>query len=263
MSNAVNEIITNADYLVLLLFRVGGLIFSSPVFGRKNIPNRAKIGLVAIISYLFFTIFPQQAAIEYSTLGGYFIVCAGELLLGIALAFVTNIFFSLTFVAGQLIDMQIGFGIVNVYDPQNNSQIPMMGNLLNIILLIVFFGANGHLRLIQIIHLTIEKMPVGALAFSPGLALAAVEVFAMSFMLGVMVAMPVIASGLILEIAFGALIRTVPQMNMFVVGMPIKVLVGFVVVMFTLPAFIGFSDRIFSEMFLGIEKLFGTFAVVS
>ena len=263
MSGAVNAVLTNADYLVLLLFRVGGLVFASPVFGRKNIPQRAKIGLVAIISYLFFTIFPQQTAIEYGTLIGYLLVCAGELFLGIALAFVTNIFFSLTYVAGQLIDMQIGFGIVNVFDPQNNTQIPMMGNFLNIILLIVFFGANGHLRLIEIIYLTIEKMPVGALTFTPAVALAAVEVFVMTFALGVMVAMPVIASGLILEIAFGMLIRTVPQMNMFVVGMPLKVLVGFVVVLLTLPVFINFSDRIFSEMFIGIEKLFSAFGVVS
>jgi flagellar biosynthetic protein FliR len=136
----------------------------------------------------------------------------------------------------------------------------MLGNLLNIVLLVVFFGVDGHHRLIEIVYLTIEKIPIGSLGFSPGIGMAALEAFAMTFMLGCMVAMPVIASGLVLEICFGLLVRTVPQLNMFVVGVPVKILVGFVVLIFTLPVFMNFSGRIFSEMFVWIEKMFSVFA---
>ncbi|MDR2664746.1 MAG: flagellar biosynthetic protein FliR [Oscillospiraceae bacterium] len=263
MSEAIETIIAGADYFVLLLFRVSGLIFLSPIFGRNIVPSRVKIGLVASLSYLFFSMAPQQGAIEYSTLFGFALKGIAELLTGIALAYITNIFFSLTFVAGQLIDMQIGYGIANVYDPQNNTQIPMMGNLMNTVMLIVFFAVNGHRRLIEIVYLTVERLPIGSPSLSPQAGLVALEIFALTFMLGVMVAMPIIASALILEFAMGVLIRTVPQLNMFVVGIPVKMFVGLVTLMFTVPVFVNFSERVFSEMFAGIEKMFGAFMVAA
>lgn len=259
MTSVVNQILGSADYFVLMLFRVGGLVMASPVFGRVNIPARVKIGLVVALTFLFFTLFPQTAAIEYSTLMGFMLVCAGELLLGIALAFVTNIFFALTFVAGHMIDMQIGFGIVNVYDPQNNTQVPMIGNVLNLLLLLVFFTVDGHLQLINIVYLTIEKMPVGSLVFTPGIGLAALEVFARAFLLGVMVALPIVASGLTLEIILGVVMRMVPQIHMFVVGVPLKLIIGLVVLMVSLPVFVNFSSTIFSQMFDGIGHMFSMF----
>lgn len=263
MSEAVSLIFSNTDYFVLVLLRVGGLVISSPVFGRTQIPAKVKIGLSAALAYLFFVLIPPPAQIVYDSLIGFALICISEILIGIALAFVTNVFFALNYVAGQLIDMQIGFGIVNVYDPQNNTQIPMMGNLLNMIMLIVFFAVNGHQRLIQIVYITAEKLPVGNLVFSPDTGLVALEIFSMSFVLGVMVALPVIASALVMEIGFGALIRTVPQINMFVIGIPTKLLVGLIVMLFLIPGYVSFTDRIFDELFLGIEKMFSVFMVAS
>jgi len=260
MTAVANSVLGNADYFVLILCRVGGLVFASPIFGRVNVPAIAKIGFIATISYLFFTIFPQTTDIQYSTLMGFALFIAGELLLGVALAFVTNVFFSITaFTAGQLIDMQIGFGIVNVFDIQNNTQIPMMGNVLNIMLLILFFAVGGHLRLIEMIYLTVERLPIGALVLSPAIGLTAVEIFMRAFLLGVMMALPILASGLTLEICFGTMMRAVPQIHMFVVGIPLKMLVGITIFTVTLPVFAGFSSRIFEELFLAMEKMFAMF----
>jgi len=260
MSSVVEAVLGRADYFVLILLRVGGLVLASPIFGRINIPQLAKIGFIMALSYLFFTIFPQTAVVQYDTLIGYLVICAGELLLGIALAFITNIFFALTsFTAGQLIDMQIGFGIVNVYDIQNNTQVPMMGNVINLLLLIMFFSVNGHLTLINIVYLTIERIPVGTLAFTPGIGLVALEIFTKAFMLGVMMALPVLAAGLTMEIILGVMMRLVPQIHMFVVGIPVKMIVGLIVFVATLPIFAGFSNRIFTEMFSGIERMFALF----
>jgi len=260
MASMVNAILGSPDYFILLLLRVGGLVLASPIFGRINIPVLAKIGLTVAITYLFFTIFPQTTALEYSTLIGYVLICASELLLGIALAFVTNLFFSITaFTAGHLIDMQIGFGIVSVYDRQNNTQVPMMGNVINLMFLILFFTVNGHLRLIDMVYLTVESMPVGMLVISPGIGIVALEIFTRAFLLGVMMALPILASGLTLEITFGVMMRAVPQIHMFVVGIPLKMLVGLIVFSSTLPVFAGFSSRIFTEMFTSIEKMFATF----
>jgi flagellar biosynthetic protein FliR len=149
MAELVDGIMTNMDYFVLLFFRVSGLIFASPIFGRMNVPSIARIALVGSLSFLFFIAIPQTHPLLYASLMGFVLLAAMELLMGVALAFITNIFFALVaFTAGQLIDMQIGFGIVNVFDVQNNTQAPMMGNVLNIMMLMMFFAVNAHLRLI-------------------------------------------------------------------------------------------------------------------
>jgi len=260
MIATATSILMSADFFILLVFRMGGLVISSPIFGRVNVPIIAKIGLVTSLSYLMFAIFPQTVPLQYTTLIGFALLCAGELLLGMALAYVVNVFFSLTaFTAGQLIDMQIGFGIVNVFDAQNNTQVPMMGNLLNIMLILLFFVVNGHLRLIEILYLTIERMPVGSLVISPLIGITALEIFMRAFMLGVMMALPIIASGLTIEIAFGMLMRAVPQIHMFIVGIPLKMLVGIIVFIVTIPVFGTFSARIFDELFLGVESMFANF----
>ena len=260
MTTVVNDILGSADYFILLMFRVAGLVVSSPIFGRVNVPNMAKICFSVTLGYLFFTIFPQTADIVYSTLAGFVLLCAGELLLGIALAFVSNIFFAATaFTAGHMIDMQIGFGIVNVYDIQNNMQAPVMGNVLNLMLLLLFFATDGHHRLIEMVYLTIDRMPIGALGFSPNIGLVALDIFIRAFMIGVMMALPLLASGLTLEIAFGMMMRAVPQIHMFVIGIPLKMFVGIIVFTATLPVFAGFSSRIFEEMFNGLERMFAVF----
>ena len=259
MSNMVINLVSNADYFLLMLFRVSGLIFPSPLFGRINLPAPAKISLCLALTMLFFVYRPFYQPIAYNSLLTFVFFCLCELLLGLSLAYVTNLFFTLAFTAGHMIDMQIGFGIVNVYDMQNNTQIPMIGNVLNIMLLIVFFGVNGHHRLISIIDVTLKALPLGHLTFNPNIGLVALEVFALSFTLGIMIALPVIASGLVLEICFGVIVRTVPQINMFVVGLPLKLLIGFVILLFVAPAFIGFSETVFTEMFSGVERMFATF----
>jgi len=260
MAATAVSILMSADYFILLVFRMGGLVIASPIFGRINVPILAKIGLITSLSFLMFTIFPQTVQMQYSTVFGFALLGAGELLLGMALAYVVNVFISLTaFTAGQLIDMQIGFGIVNVFDTQSNTQVPMMGNLLNIMFILLFFIVNGHLRLIEILYLTIERMPIGSLVVSPLIGITALEIFTRAFMLGAMMALPIIASGLTIEIAFGMMMRAVPQIHMFIVGIPLKMFVGIILFIITLPVYGVFSERIFNELFLGIESMFANF----
>jgi len=260
MREIASLITDNFEYTLLLFIRASGLILPSPIFGRKTVPGPIKIAFISFLTLiLLFALPASEGSIVYGTTLEYIIICIKELLFGLAMGFVTTIFFNL---AGQIIDMQIGFGIVSVFDIQNNSQVPIVGNLLNIVLLVVFFGVNGHLRLIEIFCKTFEMIPVGHVFISAGFATAMLEVFSLSFILAIMVAMPVLAAGLILEIALGVLIRSAPQMNMFVIGIPVKLLIGLLVLAVSLPAFVGFSNTIFTEMFKSIGQVFETFGVL-
>lgn len=137
----------------------------------------------------------------------------------------------------------------------------MVGNIMNIMLILLFFTTNAHHQLFSILHDTFVYLPVGNLSINPQIGIVALELFSKSFMLAIQVALPIIASGLTLELLFGVLLRTVPQLNMFVVGIPMKTLLGFMMLVFILPIFANFSATIFSEMFMGVEKMFSTMLV--
>lgn len=257
MSELFGNVLSNMDYFILVIFRMAGLVISSPIFGRVNVPARVKLGLALALGYMAFVYIPPVADITYNSLVSFALVVAGEILIGIIVAFATNVFFTLTYTAGQLIDMQIGFGIVNVYDPQNNTQVPMVGNIYNILLLIVFWGVDGHHKVLDIMFTSLHSLPVGNVGMSPSIGLAAAEIFAKAFTMGVMVALPIIASGLVIEICFGAIMRTVPQLNMFVVGVPIKLIVGMIMLVICIPAFVEFSNTLFEGMYQAVGTMFG------
>ncbi len=249
----------NLDYALLLMLRVSALIFSSPIFGRQTVPAVVKICFCLAVTAAMLAGAPV-APISIGGLIPYMLLCATELLFGVILGFVTTMFFSLTFTAGHLIDTQMGFGMVNVYDPQSGSQVPVTGNLYNLVLLLVFFTVGGHLRLIELVHATLVRIPVGGVTLSRDLALAAVEAFSRSVVLALHVAMPYLASGLLAEAALGIIIRSVPQMNMFVIGMPLKVLIGFLMLMIVMPAYVHYTSTIFDSMFLSIDTMFSALA---
>lgn len=249
---------TGLDYAFLLFIRVSGLILSSPIFGRQNIPQSAKIAYSLALTYFFFTtVPPQYAPALVGSVFGFVLLCALELLLGLVMGFLLTMFFSIAFVSGQMIDMQMGFGMANVFDVQSNASVPLIGNMLNIMMLLIFFAVDGHQHLIGLMYLTILRIPIGAVAFVPELGLMIAQLFSTAFLLAVQMTMPMVASGIIGEAILGVIIRTVPQMNVFNVGMPLKVLLGFVVLMLVLPVYGYFTEGIFQTMFEGIEQVFG------
>lgn len=247
----------HTDYVFLLFIRISGLLISSPIFGRKNIPNIAKIGFCAVLTVIFLSsIKAPQVYPVYQNLLAYALVLIRELSFGVAMGFVLTAVFNLTMTAGAIMDYQIGYSMASIYDYQNNTQTPISGSLFNIMMLILFFMYDGHLRLIEVIYKTIEAVPIG-LAMAPTAILwVAAEVMTKGFVLSVMVAMPVLAAGIMIEIALGAMIKTVPQMNMFVVGIPIKIIIGLFVMLLTFSLFANLTKDIFSMMFNYIGMMF-------
>ncbi|MGE4354771.1 MAG: flagellar biosynthetic protein FliR [Oscillospiraceae bacterium] len=246
----VSTVIEHLDYALLLFLRVSGILIGSPVFGRNNVPNMAKIGFCGVLSLIFILCMPApQEYPIYGTLLEYFLICLKELLFGAAMGFVLTTMFNLTMTAGSIIDYQTGFSMASIYDFQNNTQSPLSGNLLNIMMLVTFFLMNGHLKLIEIVFRTFEAVPVGTATAAPEIVWVAAEVMSRAFILSVMVSMPVMAAGIMMEVALGAMIRTVPQMNMFVVGIPLKIIVGLITMFLTLKVFSDCLNGIFTQSF--------------
>lgn len=245
------------DYVFLLFLRVGGILMGSPIFGRKNVPNPAKIGFCAVLTLVFLAGIPAPTEYPaYRQLFEYALLCLRELLFGASMGFVLTAMFDLTLTAGSIMDYQIGFNMASIYDAQSNMQSPITGSMLNLMLLVMFFSVDGHLRLIDVLYRTIEAVPVGTAMAAPEILWAAAEVTSKAFVLSVMVAMPVLAAGMMMEIALGATIRTVPQLNMFVVGIPLKIIMGLLVLALTMTVFADFSRIIFTKAFDYIGMMF-------
>jgi len=245
------------DYFLLLLLRVCGLLFISPIFGRRNIPVMARIGYCAVIAAMFYMAIPQAAPLNYNDdLFLYILLCVKELLFGMVFGAVVSFFFAFTNVAGQLIDMQMGFAMVNLLDPSTGTNTPVTGVLLNTAMLLSFFAVNGHLYLIDLLHKSLEKVPIGEIMINPNIGWIMLEFFIQAFLLGVIVALPIIASGMLSDVSFGLLMKTVPQLNAFAIGIPVKMILGFLVLTAFMPMFIPFSNYVFDQMFVGLDKAF-------
>jgi flagellar biosynthesis protein FliR len=255
MINILDSIYQYLDLFILMFIRITALIVSSPIFGRKVIPNMMKIGLCLFITYIIFAAMPDKTVPQYSGVFEFGLMCVKEMLFGLALGFVTNLFFTLVETSGTIMDMQIGFGMVSVFDVQNNISAPVTGTFLNIIMLVCFLGVNGHLRLITILENTFAQIPVGAVTLNPRIGLTALDVFITAFVLAINVAMPMIAAGLLSEVALGFIVRAVPQVNVFVVGMPMKILLGFMVMLLIIPIYVNFTGVIFDRMFESINSM--------
>ncbi|MFY9176249.1 MAG: flagellar biosynthetic protein FliR [Caldicoprobacterales bacterium] len=239
---------------LLVLVRMTGLFLMSPVFGRQNIPNYLKWGLSILLTYIVFSNRFLDSQLELGSFLEFAILITREVLIGFTIGFITTIFFSAIWTAGQLIDTQIGFGMVNVIDPQSSIQVPLMGNFKNILALLAFFVLDGHHTLIKIISFSYDIVPIGEGAVTGELVTLLIKFFANSFVLSVKIALPIIAMTFLSEVAFGILVRTVPQMNVFIVGIPIKILIGLIAILIFIPLFINSLKGIYDGMFNDIGK---------
>ncbi len=255
MEAILDNVSTRLDLFILMFIRVSALIVSSPLFGRKTLPNILKICFCLATTYVMFAANMNSPQVQYGGLIEFAMLCIKEMLFGLVIGFTTTLFFTLVQTSGHYIDMQMGFGMVSVLDVQTGATVPITGNLLSVIMMITFFGVNGHLKLIYILNSTFAQIPIGTVTLNPAIGMTALEVFILAFLLSVHVALPLIASGLLGEVAMGFITRAIPQVNVFVVGIPLKIVLGLMMLLIVLPVYVNFTGVIFDRMFESINTM--------
>ena len=164
--------------------------------------------------------------------------------------------FASVYVACNVIDIQLGFGFAQLYDANTGLQSNISSNILNIILIIMFFVSDAHHIMIRMLCETFERVPPGMVTLDASFVYLIIEVFVTSILLGLQIAIPILAVSLIIEILLGVVIKSVPQMNFFIIGFPVKIIVGLAVLMLLFPMFVDLSEVIFRDMFLAVQKVF-------
>jgi len=247
--------------MFLLIFaRISGVFSSAPVFGARNIPLTVKAGLSLLISYILLPLLIRSDFTAPDALLAYAAAVVGEFLIGLILGLACSFIFYGIQMAGSLLDMQIGFGIVNVMDPQFGQQVPLVGNFKYILALLVFLATNGHHLFLSAVFSSFIIIPVAQGIFRPELSGIFVDMVQSMFIITLKICLPILVSILLTEVALGILARSMPQMNIFVVGMPAKIIVGIFVLFLALPFYVGFLEVIFNGVFHSIYLLLGSFA---
>lgn len=236
------------DVFILIFVRMTGLFVIAPIFGRRNIPSGFKIGFSFMLALILINTVAMPDIEYYNNLYQYVLLVFREFIVGITIGYVSYLIFTSIYIAGQMIDMQMGFGMVNVIDPVSNIQVPVTSNFYFIISMLIFLMSGGHHVLIKGLFDSYNVVPLGGAVFKPDLMNDLIRVFGSVFLLGFKISAPIIAAILITDVALGIMSKAVPQLNVFIVGMPLKIAVGIMIMILTIPMFMSIADILINGM---------------
>jgi flagellar biosynthetic protein FliR len=235
---------------VLIFGRVAGFFMAAIPFSGNSIPVQIKLWLAALVAFLVFWGAYQQPLQISGSLPGYALQFGGEVLIGCVMGFLTQIVFAVFQLAGQLIDTQIGFGIVNVINPQSGIQVPLFGNFQYLLALLCFLAINGHHVLLSVLTRSYQLLPIGGgVQFSGAFYTFIFDLGRQMFIDAFKLALPVVGSLFIADLVVGLLARAVPQMNVFIVSMPLKIGLGLGLVMIAFPALVWAFEMEFNSLY--------------
>ena len=221
---------------------------SIPIFDSRGIPFTFKMALAFATGIVLFPILKLDVVPLASGLFTLGISVAGEIFIGLAIGFSVKLIFAGIQLAGQLAGYQMGLAIANVMDPSTSEQVPLLAQFNNLIGLLVFLSINAHYWFIKALTESYRLLPPLQVHFDSSLMEHLIQLSGNLFVIALQVGAPVIAAMLLTSVAFGLVARTVPQMNVFIVAMPLKIGVGLLFIGFSLPYFSAFLQNIFSDL---------------
>ena len=236
-----------ADFLWPLA-RIAAMLMAAPIFSIRQIPVRFRMLLAVLITVLVQPVLPAAPMVPVFSTDALLILLQ-QLAIGVALGFLLQMAFNALIFGGQVMAYSMGLGFANMMDPANGVQVPVVSQFWLILAMLAFLLMNGHLVLISAIVDTFVVLPVAA----DGLGRAGIwELLGWAsrmFAAGLVMAMPVIISLLLINIGMGVVSRAAPQLNIFAIGFPITLMTGFILIWITLPQVIGNFGGLVNEAF--------------
>lgn len=216
------------------LARVLALIASAPIFGNKQVPARIKVGLALAITVVIAPTLDIPPGIDPASAQGLFVL-AQQIVAGLIIGFSIRLIFSAVEMAGDLAGMQMGLGFASFYDPQNATFTPVIAQFLGIIAALTFITVDGHLYMLAALSDSFRDFPIGTGVPSANGFKTVAEWGGSLFSHALQFALPLVGALLITNLALGILTRSAPQLNIFAVGFPVTLAVGFAALMLTIP----------------------------
>jgi len=241
--------LTDIEYFLLILVRISMFVYLAPFYGMRGVPNQVKIGLSFFVSVLLFHVTDPHEALAYNTIWGYSVIVAKEALTGLFLGFGVSICTGIVGFAGRIIDMETGLSMTNLMDPTTKEMSSMTGVFYQYTVTLILLVSGMHRYLLQALAETYVLIPVNGAIFHTDKLLETMLLFLKDYILiGFRICLPVFAVMLLLNAVLGIMAKVSPQMNMFAVGLQLKVLVGLCVLFITVRMLPGVADFIYTEM---------------
>jgi len=239
--------------LLLALFRFLAFFMTFPLMNTRGVPMRVKIGLAALTALIV----NPECPVVFDSNWLWISLIIQEIIVGLVLGFVVSIVFAIIYFAGQLIDVPIGFGMASIFDPATGAQMPVFSQFYYLLALAFFLAVDGHLWVLGALAKSYTYLPINSF-FAMDVGLEVLVVLTKQiFLIGLQIAAPIMGTILLLDVVLGVITRTIPQLNVFILGFPLKILLGLSIIMLAIPAFLALAATLFGRDGLLLEALIG------
>jgi len=242
------------DFL-LILVRTSALFISAPFFGFRLVPSSVKI-LCSVFISLVIAVYLPPSSYVVTTLVEMIVLIAHQILVGAMLGVIASFTFEAIRFAGEIIDLQMGFGMASIMDPSTQIRQTLFGEFNYILAIMVFIVINGHHFLLLNLISTFDKVPLYQLGFTSNIEFSILENFRSLFVIGLKLALPILALLLLVDIISGLISRLIPQLNIFVISFPFKITAGFIALIAFLPEILRIYAHLIKNIYFNLNALF-------
>ncbi|NLK62800.1 MAG: flagellar biosynthetic protein FliR [Fusobacteria bacterium] len=246
---------------LFIFLRISGIFIITPFFSNNAINTKLKLGITFLLSYILFPIVPKNMVIiKNLSVYSFFYLSIKEILIGLIIGFFILMVFTAFESAAQIYSMDMGFGMLSVFDPLSQVQMPVLGQVNYIFLILVFFNLGIHRLIILTIANTFYKFQIGDLNYNiEGITKYISVNFVYYFTLSLKIALPIAGILFLTNVILGVMARIAPQMNVFFIGMPLKILLGFFILFSLVPYFFNLIKIILDD---GMEKVYKLISIM-
>lgn len=238
------------ELFLLILMRIASFVYVAPFFNTANTPRKVKIGFAFFVSVIAMELYPD-VTYEYTGVIGYAGLVIKEAIVGLLLGAICNFTMQIIHFAGRFIDMDIGLSMASVMDPTNNTQNGIVGSIYYYMVLLIMISSGLHKYLISAVVETFRHIPVGQMTVNMSLYSTVIDFMSQFLAIGFRISLPIFASMLLLNAVLAIMSKVAPHMNMFVVGMQLKIIGGLCVlllVIYMLPVVSNYLYDLMKEM---------------
>lgn len=225
LSYSLDELATMVSAYTWVLFRVASVMMTMPVFGTQLLPARIRLFLALIIAMLVTPQIPPVPVIDALSLASW-VVIAEQILIGAAMGFMLQLLFQIHVLAGQIIAMQMGLGFASMNDPSMGISVAVVGQVFTMLVTLLFLTLNGHLVVIEVLADSFTTLPIGQSLQAEDFYTLVLR-FSWVMAAALLIGLPAIIALLIVNLAFGVMMRAAPQLNIFSIGFPLTLVFGF------------------------------------
>ena len=258
-------IVQNLQLFLLVFVRIFALISIAPLLSSGGIPGIARVGLALFTGIVVFPWIAEQGYMIPQSGAAYGLVLVGEIIIGLILGFMLTVIYAAFLLSGQLYSMQMGFGASQVYDPLAQIQIPLMGQFINLIAMFVFVIIGGFQKIflmgvlrsfetIKAVDLLYLREPILKLVLNSMRIL---------FEQALIIAFPILGVLLLISVSMGLLAKAAPQMNLLMLGFPIKISMAFLMLFLAMPFLMEKFNRVIDSSFYELMNFLSTVSGVS